>query len=121
VILNLWLTSKTYNLTKNGNFLNIRIWYYSVLILDTRQENDTWFTLTHYWNDHNYNYRSIVNLEYNKIDITSSKTCFALPWLGTTCRTISHSFILNIYIAPLQENYSEALPTPARSNKAVLR
>src|SRR6218665_1630768 len=26
-----------------------------------------------------------------------------------------HSFILNIYIAPLQENYSEALPTPARS------
>src|SRR6218665_1707941 len=30
-----------------------------------------------------------------------------------------HSFILNIYIAPLQENYSEALPTPARSNKAV--
>jgi len=25
-----------------------------------------------------------------------------------------HSFILNIYIAPLQENYSEALPTPAR-------
>src|SRR6218665_3885807 len=32
-----------------------------------------------------------------------------------------HSFILNIYIAPLQENNSEALPTPARSNKAVLR
>jgi len=32
-----------------------------------------------------------------------------------------HSFILNMYIAPLQENYSEALPTPARSNKAVLR
>src|SRR6218665_2162857 len=32
-----------------------------------------------------------------------------------------HSFILNIYIAPLQKNYSEALPTPARSNKAVLR
>src|SRR6218665_4000733 len=32
-----------------------------------------------------------------------------------------HSFILNIYIAPLQENYSEALPTPARLNKAVLR
>jgi len=26
---------------------------------------------------------------------------------------------LNIYIAPLQEKYSEALPTPARSNKAV--
>src|SRR6218665_3405798 len=32
-----------------------------------------------------------------------------------------HSFILNISIAPLQENYSEALSTPARSNKAVLR
>src|SRR6218665_954546 len=31
-----------------------------------------------------------------------------------------HSFILNIYIAPLQENYSEVLPTPARSNKANL-
>jgi len=28
---------------------------------------------------------------------------------------------LNIYIAPLQENYSEELPTPARLNKAVLR
>jgi len=26
---------------------------------------------------------------------------------------IAHSFILNIYIAPLQESYSEALPTPA--------
>ena len=35
--------------------------------------------------------------------------------------SFSHSFILNIYIAPLQENYSEALPKPARSNKAVLR
>jgi len=33
----------------------------------------------------------------------------------------SHSFILNIYIAPLQKNYSEALPTPAWLNKAVLR
>ena len=31
-----------------------------------------------------------------------------------------HSFILNIYIAPLQENYSEALPTPARLKRAVL-
>jgi len=29
--------------------------------------------------------------------------------------------MLNIYIAPLQENYSEALPTTARLNKAVLR
>ena len=26
-----------------------------------------------------------------------------------------HSFILNIYIAPLQESYSEALPTPVSS------
>src|ERR1043165_10141682 len=32
-----------------------------------------------------------------------------------------HSFISNIYIAPLQENYSEALPTPARLKRAVLR
>jgi len=31
-----------------------------------------------------------------------------------------HSFILNIYIALLQENYSEALPTPARLKRAVL-
>jgi len=30
-----------------------------------------------------------------------------------------YSFILNIYIAPLQENYSEALPTPARLKRAV--
>jgi len=29
-------------------------------------------------------------------------------------RLFIHSFILNIYKAPLQENYSEALPTPAR-------
>jgi len=32
-----------------------------------------------------------------------------------------HSFISNIYIAPLQENYSEVLPTPARLNRTVLR
>src|SRR6218665_951813 len=31
-----------------------------------------------------------------------------------------HSFTLKIYIAPLQEN-SEALTTPARLNRAVLR
>ena len=31
-----------------------------------------------------------------------------------------YSFILNIYIAPLQDNYSEALPTPARLKRAVL-
>src|SRR6218665_655696 len=29
------------------------------------------------------------------------------------------SFILNIYIAPLQESYSEALPSPARLKTAV--
>jgi len=34
---------------------------------------------------------------------------------------VIHSFILNIYIAPLQENYSEALPTPARIKSAGLR
>ena len=28
-----------------------------------------------------------------------------------------HSFILNIYIAPLQENYSEALSTPTSTAK----
>jgi len=27
---------------------------------------------------------------------------------------------LNIYIAPIQENYSDALPTPARLERAVL-
>ena len=31
------------------------------------------------------------------------------------------AYIYNIYIAPLQENYSEALPTPARPKRAVLR
>jgi len=30
-----------------------------------------------------------------------------------------HSFILNICIAPLQENYSKALSTPARLKRAV--
>ena len=29
-----------------------------------------------------------------------------------------NSFILNIYVAPLQENYSEALPTPAQLKRA---
>jgi len=34
----------------------------------------------------------------------------------------THSFILNIYIAPLQVHYcSEALPTPAWSTRKVLR
>jgi len=32
-----------------------------------------------------------------------------------------HSFITRIYIAPLRRNYSEALPTPARPNKTILR
>src|SRR6218665_236272 len=41
--------------------------------------------------------------------------------LGVMLHSFIHSFILNIYIAPLQENYSEALSTPAWSNKAVLR
>jgi len=31
------------------------------------------------------------------------------------------AFISNIYIAPLQENYSEELPTPAPLKRAVLR
>jgi len=31
----------------------------------------------------------------------------------------NNSFILNIYIAPLQEIYSEALPTSARLKGAV--
>ena len=39
-------------------------------------------------------------------------------WSAMHCSFI-HSFVLNIYIAPLQENYSEALPTPARLKIAV--
>src|SRR6218665_1857018 len=35
--------------------------------------------------------------------------------------SFTHSFILNIYIAPLQESYALALPTPARLKRAVLR
>src|SRR6218665_652518 len=42
-------------------------------------------------------------------------------WKYSLIHSFIHSFTLNIYIAPLQENYSEALPTPARSNKAVLK
>jgi len=40
-----------------------------------------------------------------------------------TSNSFIHSFILNIYIAPapLEENYSEALPTPAWLKRAVLR
>ena len=54
---------------------------------------------------------------------TKSRTDFmtASPKKGIINVSFIHAFILNIYIAPLQENYSEALPTPARSNKAVLR
>jgi len=35
--------------------------------------------------------------------------------------SLIHSFILNIYMASLQENYSEALPTIAWLKRAVLR
>ena len=34
---------------------------------------------------------------------------------------VFHSFMSNICIAPFQENYSEALPTPARLKRAALR
>jgi len=43
----------------------------------------------------------------------------ALP-VGIALHHQLHSFILNIYIAPLQEDYSETLPTPARLKRAVL-
>ena len=42
-------------------------------------------------------------------------------WCRPFSSSLIHSFILNIYIAPFQENYSEALPTPARLKGAVLR
>src|SRR6218665_3213369 len=41
---------------------------------------------------------------------------FKIPTLIRNC---AHSFILNIYRALLQENYSEALPTPARLKKSI--
>src|SRR6218665_1215421 len=44
----------------------------------------------------------------------------ALRAMHQDSKLFIHSFILNIYIAPLQENYSEALPTPARLKRAVL-
>jgi len=54
--------------------------------------------------------------------LSHSPTQTKMKIIFTTClMSVVHSFILNIYIAPLQESYSEALPTPARLNKAVLR
>jgi len=47
--------------------------------------------------------------------------CFRPSVCQSCLHSFIHSFILNIYIAPLQENYSETLPTPARLNRAVLR
>ena len=35
-------------------------------------------------------------------------------WLKTLSLSFIHSFILNIYVAPLQESYSEAFVTPAQ-------
>src|SRR6218665_1153301 len=58
--------------------------------------------------------RILVVHEYKHMSLQG--VCFSSRWF-----LFIHSFILNIYIAPLQENYSEALPTPARTNKAVLR
>ena len=52
-----------------------------------------------------------------------SSTSLNLDWhvfFVLRIHSLIHSFISNIYIAPLQENYSEALPTPARLKRAVL-
>src|SRR6218665_1780313 len=48
------------------------------------------------------------------------RQCLLLRLLTHLLFIHSCSFILNIYIAPLQENYSEAIPTPARLKRAVL-
>ena len=47
-----------------------------------------------------------------RTEVVLIKCCFAQIEVGFD------SFLLNIYIAPLQENYSEALPTPARLKRA---
>src|SRR6218665_191037 len=54
-------------------------------------------------------------MKTNKINI--EKMCIGLPEIRCFLIFI-HSFILNIYIAPLQEDCSEALPTPARLKTA---
>jgi len=40
---------------------------------------------------------------------------------GQLCNAYIHSFITEIYIAPIQGYYSEALPTLARLKRRVLR
>src|SRR6218665_1134446 len=57
-----------------------------------------------------------------EIQLPFQQSLYSSMQLGLRNKSFSfiHSFILNIYIAPLQENYSEALSTPARSNKAAL-
>ena len=46
---------------------------------------------------------------------------FIPSFIPSFLHSFIHSFILNIYKAPFQENYSEALSTPARLKRAVLR
>jgi len=41
--------------------------------------------------------------------------------IGSKLISFSHSFIMEIYIAPFQGYYSEALPTLARLKRRVLR
>src|SRR6218665_236032 len=41
--------------------------------------------------------------------------------LGIEIFSIIHSITSNIYIAPVQENYSEGLTTPSRLKRKVLR
>jgi len=43
-----------------------------------------------------------------------------LMWCYSFIHSFIHSFMLNIYIAPLHENYSKALLTPARFKRTVL-
>src|SRR6218665_2398803 len=62
----------------------------------------------------NYNHSDATSLMLHELNRGRHQSRFK------SAITFIHSFILNIYIAPLQDNYSEALPTPARLKRAVL-
>src|SRR6218665_3369272 len=64
--------------------------------------------------------RHKVNQKVRKCSLTFPLGNGIVTFYENCTNSFIHSFIHSrIYIAPLQENYSEVLPTPARSKRTV--
>jgi len=75
------------------------------------EELQTWVT-----------FRPCALLSFGRMAISNAVVLFQIndKFMGLQ-RFLINSFILNIYIAPLQGNYSEAFPPTARLKSAILR